>query len=266
MGGQGSGTVDAALMCLDGTKITKDGEKEDTRFFDFLELPLGDYSNIQLTPEQSIRLRNFAVRMKYGTCAMIPLICAGTKCPIKAQCPFTMASNWPIGQGCPIEANYIKTKTVDYMQDFKVDPDSATEMSMVNRLIEIDIMDFRSNVGLAGGVDGEAQTLLQRIVMMGGEGSTEQLQVHPLLDIKDRLQKQRMQILEAMAHTRKERYKKAAALHQRDDEDAAHALSAMREQYKRLQKEGTTAISEIKKEAEEVKVDQEADWSEMDVE
>ena len=232
MGGRGSGSVDAVLLRVDGTKVKKDGTEESSNFFDVLDLPVGDYSKIEMTPEQAIKLRNLAIRMKFGTSAMMPLKClGGSKCPIKL-CPFTK-EQWPIGQPCPLETRFVQVKTKSYVEDLGIDFDSPTEMSLINRLVELDLMDFRANAGLSS--DDDAQTLLQRIVSSSGEFTNEMLAVHPLVEIKDKHHRQRMQILESLVATRKERYKKAASLKKNDDEDAAHHLAKMKRAYEQMQ-------------------------------
>jgi hypothetical protein len=232
MGGDGSGSIDAVLMKLDGTKIKEDGSEEESDFFNFLKLPAGDYSDIQLTAEQARDLRNFAIRMRFGTSAMIPLKClGGEKCPIKS-CPFSSENNWPIGRPCPLEMRFVQMKTASYVEDLKVDVESATEMSLVNRLVELDLMDFRANAGLSA--DEKAQTLLQKITSSNENFTSESLAVHPLVDIKDKHHKQRMQILESLTATRKEKYKRDAALKRRDGDDMASHMPRMRKLQKKL--------------------------------
>lgn len=230
--GKGSGTVDAVLLKLDGTKIKEDGSEEESDFFNFLQLPAGDYSDIELTAEQARDLRNFAIRMRFGTSAMMPLKCiGGTKCPIK-NCPFNSENNWPIGRPCPLEMRFVQVKTASYIEDLSVDAESATEMSLVNRLVELDLMDFRANAGLSANED--AQTLLQKIIQTNENFTSETLAVHPLVDIKDKHHRQRMQILESLTATRKEKYKRDAALKRRDGDDLATHMPKLKALQKKL--------------------------------
>lgn len=259
MGGQGSGSVNAALMRI-GEKTNTDGSIEESKFFDFLELSEDDYSDIELTPKQAIQLRNYALRMKFGTSAMMPLKCIGPKCPIKS-CPFRSENNYPLGKPCPLELRFIQAKTQSYMEDLSVTVDNITDMGLINRLVEIDLMDFRANAALSA--DEEAQTLLYNMTTSNGDYTSETIIVHPILEIKERHHRQRMQILEAFAATRREKYKKAAALKKGDSDDAAHHMAKMRKAWDHFQKGGFTSIDEIKKEAEEVNEDEETDWEEI---
>lgn len=256
MGGVGSGSVNAALMRI-GEKTNKDGSIEESNFFDFLELPDDDYSDIELTPKQAIQLRNYALRMKFGTSATMPLRCIGPKCPIKS-CPFKSENNYPLGRSCPIELRFIQAKMQSYMEDLSVTADDITDMSLINRLVEIDLMDFRANAALSA--DEEAQTLLYNMTTSNGDYTSETIIVHPILEIKEKHHRQRMQILEAFAATRREKYKKAAALKKGDSEDAAHHMAKMKKAFDQLTKGGLASIDKIKKEAENVNEDEETDW------
>ena len=60
MGGEGSGMPNAALIKLDGTQIDKDGRITKSNFFDFLDIPLGNYSNIEKETKirDNIKIKN----------------------------------------------------------------------------------------------------------------------------------------------------------------------------------------------------------------
>jgi len=263
MGGSGSGKINAALMRLDGRRTNKDGTVEKTDFFDFLELPEGDYSHIELTAEQATALKNTCLRFKFGTSAAIPLRCLGPKCVYK-NCPFGIGEkkNYPLAQSCPIETRFVQAKTKSYVEDLQADPESAIEMSMVNRLVELDIMELRANAALS--MAEEAQALYTKVETTSVEGNKEYTSeayiVHPIIEIKDRHHKQRMQILESLAATRREQYKKAAALKKTDSEDAASYMVKMRKMFDDFKKSGMIAVEDIKNEAKAIDPSEEADW------
>jgi len=261
MGGKGSGGIDAALVTLGGKKIDKDGNESKSGFFEFLNLPFGDYSDITLTPEEAVKLRNYAVRLKYGTSAALPLTCVGKNCPYK-DCIFHEEGNWPVGRPCPLESKMIQAKMKSYVEDLDVDPESVTEMCLVNELVELEIIDMRANAGLSA--DGDAQDLLQRIEKTNGEFASFELAVHPLLDVKARNRKERLQILESLAATRREKYKKAAALRQGETQDAARFYSKLKELQGKISKHGLSDLSKIIKEAEGVDESQETDWESIE--
>jgi hypothetical protein len=149
-----------------------------------------------------------------------------------------------------------------YVEDLNIDPGSRTQMILVNKLVECDIIDYRANIGFA--VDEEAWTLIKTNVMSDGERTTEIANIHPLIDIKEKIQRTRAQILESLAATPKEKYKRAAALKRREDETIGDhfdslkkAISAASGRSKRPAIEDLKAEAAIPEEPEVV----DADWS-----
>lgn len=263
MGGKGSGTLDCEYITLAGDKL-KDGRLTKSEFFGFLNADLSDYSHIKLTAEQAIKFRNQVVRMVHGTAAAIPMICTGPSCPNKI-CPFHDEKNWPLTKQCVIEVRMLQMLMQGYMEELGVEPDNLTEMTLVNRLVECDLIDYRANIGLSGGKDPEAASLLSITVVDNGKTMTESVSLHPLLEAKDRASKTKMAILEAFATTRKEKYKKAAALKQSDGNDASTMLSDLKAKFsKPTASKNATSLDKIREDAEKVSKDLifEADWSE----
>jgi len=228
MGGKGSGQPKAALLKLDGTQIAIDGRVTQTDFFKFLELPAQQFLDLEktMTPAQALKFRNHIVRMKVGTSAAIPMLCAGgKKCPNKT-CPFHEVGKYPIAESCPIEGNLIATWTKSYIDDLSIDLDSRTEMILVNKLVECDIIDYRANIGLS--TDEEAWSLLKVDVSDDGTITKETTNPHPLLEVKEKVQRSRAQVLESLAATRKEKYKRAAALKKREEESIGSHFSDLK--------------------------------------
>jgi len=217
MGGKGSGTPRAALLKLDGTQIDKHGNEAETDFFSFLNLPAEHNANLEkvLTPKQALKFRNHIVRMRVGTSAAIPMLCGGARCPVK-QCPFNDEKNWPLAEQCPIESSLVINWMKSYVEDLGVNPESRTEMVLVNKLIECDIIDYRANIGFS--VDEDAWKLTVVDITTTAKSVIENTSAHPLIDIKEKTHRIRQTVLESLAATRKEKYKRAQALKQRNEE------------------------------------------------
>ena len=274
MGGNGSGTLSAAIIKLNGVLINKEGKEEKTNFFDFLDIPLDDYSDIEMTPEQAIKFRNTAIRMKIGVSAAIPLICVGNgKCPNQLRCPLR-DGKLPIGKVCPLESSLVDLWTKSYLQDLAVDPSSISQMSLVNRLVELDLLDFRANTGLSGQVDKQAPTLLKTDIEDTEHGVKETTNLHPLLEAKSKFNAERLKILEALVATNREQYKKAQALGKSDSNDAAQHMSEMAKiinDMKTATKQitGKSVYAKMLEEAESLEKENEknnvtlADWEEL---
>ncbi len=263
MGSKDSGTPKADLLCLDGTQIT-DGEISKTNFFDFLKMDLADYSNVKLTPDQALKFRNHVVRMTHGVAAAIPLLCSGTECPNKI-CPLHEGKSYPLTQPCIVETRMIQLSMANYVEDLGVDTSSITQMVQVNKLVELDIKDYRANLGLSGGTDEEAATLLKTTTMIHGEDPIETVNPHPLLEIQNNNQRLRMQLLEALVATQREKYKKAAALKQSEGSDASKYLAELKKKIDGVSSvKEATSFDKIKQDAKEVAEDPiiDADWQE----
>lgn len=231
MGGSGSGKLpkDVAMVRLDGYKVYTDGRMEKTDILDFLQTDLSDYSNIAITADEFIKLRNHVHRLKYGVTATMPRYCTGNRCKDR-NCPLHDAvkngkAQYPLGKGCWLEAKFIQAKTVMYMEEFNTDPESATEMSLISELVSLDVQELRVNIGLSGSLDENAAYLLQKNIIDTGQSIQEQTVVHPLVDVKDKIGKRRQSILEALVATPREKYKKAAALKTTEDADLSTWIS-----------------------------------------
>lgn len=224
MGGKGSGEANGDLLFLDGRSL-EDGKITKTKFFDFLATDLSDYSDIKFTAEDALKFKNSVVRMGFGTSAAIPLRCSGKKC-FNYLCPLHDSDTpYPLGRSCIYETRLIQTWTANYVQDLDIDIDSRTEMSLVNELVEADIINLRANLGLSGSQDGtgggEAGQLLKTDVNESDNGVSEITNLHPLLEAKEKASRRRLIILESLVATRREKYKKAAALKTKDTDDAS---------------------------------------------
>lgn len=263
MGGKGSGTLDCEYITLAGDKV-KDGQMTKSEFFGFLNTDLSDYSHVKLTPEQAIKFKNQVIRMVHGTAAAIPMICTGDKCPNKI-CPFHDEHNWPLAQQCPIEVRMVQYLTQGYMEELGVEPENLSEVTLINKIVECDMIDYRVNIGLSGGRDPEAASLLSVTVIDNGKTMCESVSLHPLLEAKDKASKQKMAILESFAATRKEKYKKAAALKKSEGTDASTFLSDLKDMFsKPSASKSATSLDKIREDAEKISKDLvfEADWSE----
>ena len=241
------------------------GKLEKTKFFDFLGMDLADYSNITMTPEQALKFKNSIVRMTHGTSAAIPMLCPGRRCMNK-QCVFHNGGGYPLGQQCLYEARMTQYLTKSYMEDLNIDPESPTQMVLINELVELDIIGYRANMGLAGAVDEEAPTLLKTTIVEGEQNSMEQVNVHPLLEVKDKVSKMRRKILESLAATPRERYKKSAALKTSDDSDTSKFLADLKNKFNNTTNQASS-LDKIKEDAEKVNKDLniiDADWSSDD--
>lgn len=265
MGGTGSGKMkNAEIVRLDGTVLNVDGSITTTKLFEYLDIPLDDYSDIEMTPDEATRFINHVKRMKTGVAAFVPKLCPGNRvCAMRERCPFQ--ERFPLGRACPLEISYIAAQTKSYVESLGVDPGSPYEMALVNTLVENDLFDYRANLTLSS--DSEGQSLLKTQTMQNEKGGISEVIVpHPILTIKDNIHKKRLSILEALAVTRKEQYKEAAALKKKSTGDASQEQAKMRKLVEKLQDRSNkiSSFDEIIVDANRVAGEKiiEADWEE----
>ena len=243
---------------LNGTAMTVDGKMTKTDYFKFLEIPLDDYSELSYTPKQIARIRSHIMNMRSGLQAMAPMFCGGPiKCPIIFRCPFRQQhemrredmdpKNFPVGRQCIIEREFLIHKRREYFQEYDVDVDSPTEIGLINKLAELDMYEYRATLILAHGDDGTGgigQNLLkEQVIAVTPQGNElKRTEIHPAWELKEKIQKQRMDILQALVGTRREQYKKQAATKQSEFNDPSNRQSDLMKKLDNLMNKQDTVI------------------------
>jgi hypothetical protein len=235
MGGIGSGTPEeGAIVKLSGEIQHSDGSISKTKMFEFLNVDLDNYDDIELTAKEAQNFTNHVKRMKTGMSAFLPKLCPGrSKCHLKERCPFNKP---PISRACPLEVGLIKSKTREYIDTLDIDPGSPYEMSLIDRLVELDVFEYRANLGLA---TIEDQNLIRIEFQETKSGQlVENAMVNPYITAKEGFHRKRMNLLEALVATRKEEYKKAAQLKKKDSDGISSQLSDVRSLIEKMNKAG----------------------------
>lgn len=227
--GPGKGHSDN-LFTLSGKVLNPEGEEiGTTNFFDFVKMPLDKYDDLKLTIEEAQRIKQHVLKMKYGMSAFVPMICMGPKvCKFVTQCPIykslpeeeklTRTDAYPIARQCIMEMLFVAAQLESYCRELDVSPDSPSELAMLSRLVELDTYEYRASITLSGGgplgSNGQGSDLmLDQVIAINPEGEEiKQKVLHPLLELKFKIQTQRESILTALVGTRRERYKEKQAL------------------------------------------------------
>lgn len=229
------------------------------QFFKFLNLGginQEAYKHITLDEETATRMRNHMISMKHGTYAAVPLICQGhEKCPIIHHCWFAkrhrtgeidvVNSKFPMLQPCPVESSVIQLKVQQYVSQFVGDLNisvTPTTLALITKLAEIDIYEIRCDMILSGGdVNGEGTNLLVKTVEAINENTGDVIhgvKEHPILAVKDRLQKQRDKLLSQLVATPEALINAQHKLGNNNDNDVASQLTQLNntlQDMKRLQ-------------------------------
>ncbi len=251
--GPGKGHSDN-LFTLSGKVINPEGKEiGKTKFFNFIKMPLENYDHLILTDKEVHRIRHHIMHMKYGMSSFVPIICFGPhvckfvkRCPIYLSLPdedkLTRTAAYPIALPCLLEAQFASAQLSAYAQEYDISPDSPSEMAMISKLVELDTYEYRASLILSGGAGldstGEGtDLLLNQTIAMSPEGDEIKQQVlHPLLELKFKLQGQRDSILTALVGTRREKYKQKQALRGIEDSTntGADKLSSLNDKIEAL--------------------------------
>jgi hypothetical protein len=219
---------------IDGTGVTAGGDLVRTKFFKTLARDLDDYSDISFTKEEAVRINNHLSKLSTGSTAMVPLMCGGREiCPFASRCPLVEMEKVPIGRQCILEVNMLKQYILEYMEDYNVDPDNFTELGFCTQLAEIEIYLHRLNINLAK--PSNASLVVDQPMGTDRDGNPIlQQQVSPFFDMKEKLEARKAKIIKLMVGDRQERYKREAALKQKEETDSSSKQAAMRAQVEAL--------------------------------
>ena len=205
---------------LCGLAINQEGKVTESRMFDFLHLDPEEYGHILLTAEEARKVHCRLQGVKWGgAAAKVPLYCGGEKiCPFAQECAFVEIAKVPVGRKCPTEMELMAFWTASYMKEFEVDPENHSEVGMITEIAELDIYDLRASMILSRPECAE----MTKDVVVGFDREGKPIvnkEVHKAWELKERVKKRKQKILECLVGTRKEKYKRDAALKRRSETD-----------------------------------------------
>jgi hypothetical protein len=156
-------------------------------------------------------------------------------CPFASRCIFIEMGKPPIGKQCIPEVQLINHWVMQYMEEYAVDPENFTEVSFCNELAEIEVMLRRLNMSLSRPENGEL--VIDQAVGVAQDGTPIiQKQLSPYMEQKDKLLNRKSKIVKLMVGDRQEKYKKEAALKQKEDQDPSSKQAEMRRKIEELQR------------------------------
>jgi len=193
------------MIGLNGIKVEGDGIMSRARYFDMLEFDRDKYSDIVFTETEAKRISMSLRTMSTGINAAVPMICAGEQCAFAKGCPYIEAGKPPIARPCLVEGQLINYWTKQFIEEFEVDVESFTEVQLVSELAEFNIYELRVTKYLAD----RHPTLMQDVITsVDNTGEViENQEISRAFDLKERIKRNRMKVLEALMATRKERVK-----------------------------------------------------------
>lgn len=205
-------------------------------YFRFLKHNLDDYSKIAYTEEETFRIQAHLRKLSTGSSAMVPIFCGGrVACPFADRCPLVAMGKEPLGLQCILEVQLMNHWVMQYMDEYDVDPENFTEVSYCNELAEIEVMMRRLNMSIAR--PQNAELVIDQAVGISGDGTPIiQKQLSPFMEQKEKLNNRKSKIIKLMVGDRQEKYKKEAALKQRDNQDPSSKQAETRRRIEELQR------------------------------
>ncbi len=226
------------LVSVKGNALVN-GKLSKSNYFSFIKEDLDDYDDVYYTPEEAVRISKHMQKLSTGSTAMIPLRCGGELCPFKDYCILFDMGKVPIGKQCQIENTLLKQWTVNYLEEFDVNPENFTEITYVNELAEIMVLERRLNINIAKCSNAELITEVNVGVDREGDPITQQ-QISPFMELKEKLSSRRNKIVKLMAGDRQEKYKKESALKIKEGGDPSGKMSIMKAQLDGLSRQLNT--------------------------
>lgn len=146
----------------------------------------------------------------YGKVSHLPMICQGHRdCVYSHSCPFK--PNEPVGKQCPYESAYVIEKINAYREEFSVNAFRETDYTLVSRLIELELFDIRLTAMISQ--SKYQKPIYPQVVSVSphGEPVYEEMP-NPMYEMKDKIGREKMKLLNILVETPEARYKKQAAL------------------------------------------------------
>ena len=224
---QGRSGGKTEMVSFGGISRREDGTLTRSNYFRFLEHNLDDYTDIEFTPKQAKKVHAHLLKLSTGASAMTPMYCGGEICPFSDRCVLFGMNKHPLGKQCLIEVELMRQWTVDFMEEFDVDPSITTEVAYANELAELAVLERRVNMNLARA--SNAELVVDQTVGVDRDGDPiMQKVISPFMELKDKISNRRSKIIKLMVGDRQEKYKMEAALKMKLEDDPSSKMAAMR--------------------------------------
>lgn len=196
-----------------------------------LAIRMNQYTDLSLNKKDVEGLARQFMNIELGSASNLVMICTKAKCVYRNICALFVANKCPEGYEC-IHENKVLTVALDhYITSLAVDLDNYPEMIMVNQLVEYELIEYRCNAILA--LDNQ-NLKMRSVIGIDAEGQViTKEEVSHALTIKLQVFKNKMQLLDAFTATRRETYKKQAALKEAK-EGHAKTVSTMKAKLQEL--------------------------------
>lgn len=203
-----------------------------------LAMRMNQYSSIDLTQDEIRKIATSFANIETGSSTNLVVICSKKDCLYKGRCALYLANKAPEGKECLHENKILMDAMDRYMESLEIDIDNYAEMVMVNQLVEYELIEFRCNTILSY----DHQNLkMETVIGIDDQGQViTKEDVSHALQIKMQIFKNKMNLLQELTATRKEKYKKQAALKE-GKEGPTKTISGMKAQLEKMKKKAVDA-------------------------
>lgn len=182
--------------------------------------PDGIGDTTEYTDDELDFIRRSMSRLLVGTGASIVLKCPGkAECPFQKNCPFAAKGKEPVGKDCVVESMLFSEMLKQSMYTFEVDPTNIVDVMYVNEFVSTRLLLRRAEM-LLGDLDKSSLVIEEEYETKSGDVISA-TQISPWLEARDKLVRRMERITKLMVGDRQEKYKKAAALKQKNLDDAS---------------------------------------------
>ena len=196
-----------------------------------LAIRMNQYANLDLTEEETKGIAKAFLNIELGSATNLVMMCSKSKCLYRDRCVLFTANKCPEGREC-IHENKVLTNAFDqYVQSLEVGLDNYPELVLVNQLVEYELIEYRCNAILSY---DHINLKMKSVIGIDVDGNViTKEDISHALQIKMQVFKNKIQLLESFTATRKEKYKKQAALKESKD-GHAKLISSMKSKLKDL--------------------------------
>lgn len=203
----------------------------------FLDAPSEDKTAERLPEVTRQKISQKIRAIASNSNAVTPIKCRGERCSYLGVCPLADEQVYPQGKQCPIEQSLIMEKYENYCREFNVDRFNTSDLGLISRMVEIDLIEYRLKAMIA--------TTYPDILMEEAVGVSPidgkpimKLVISPMINIRKRLTDEKLDLMKELVGTRKEKYKEKAALKVQNTTDYSSYMADMSKKLKELMASG----------------------------
>lgn len=154
------------------------------------------YKDVQIPADSLERIKKAVKASDYGPVATVSMMCLGERCKINEKCPFFKEGIAPVGEECIWEKQLSVLWMKRYIDEFEVDLTSRSTLQIISQLVELDILIMRMTTWTSLHGNFMMQDDICSVDPLGNEHTN--ININKAFDIKERLSKERLKILEVL--------------------------------------------------------------------